>query len=46
MTPNKKEIKKLSSSKWIDELSEEEITVLQKAHRLDKKLANAVPVLV
>jgi hypothetical protein len=46
MTPNKKEIKKLSTSKWIDELSEEEMIVLRKSHALDKKLANKIPVLV
>jgi len=45
MTPTKKEIKKLSTSKWIDELTEEEMYVLERSHRLDKRLAKAVPVL-
>ena len=46
MTPSKKELKKLSTSKWIDELSEEEMIVLRKSHKLDKKLAKQIPILV
>jgi len=46
MTPSKKELQKLATSKWIDELSEEEIMVLKKSHALDKRLANKLPVLV
>lgn len=38
ITPPRSEVKKLAKSQWIEELSEEEETMLYKAHRLDKKL--------
>ena len=46
MNYGKNSAKRISNTRWLDELSEEEEKVLELAHNLDSKMRNSKPIKV